>query len=147
MIHFKRRKYNYFYNFNVHFVTLNINKIYNIGYTMDIKNLEQIIKKFSKDRDWDQFHSPKNLSMALSVESSELLEIFQWLTEEESYNLSESKKQHSKEEIADIAIYLLRISMKLDIDLEEAIIEKMKKNEKKYPVEKFKGSAKKYNEK
>ena len=113
---------------------------------MNIKNLEQIIKKFSNDRDWDQFHSPKNLSMALSVESSELLEIFQWLTEEESYNLSTLKKQHSKEEIADIAIYLIRMCMKLDIDLEEAILEKMKKNEDKYPVEKVKGFAKKYTE-
>jgi NTP pyrophosphatase (non-canonical NTP hydrolase) len=105
-----------------------------------------MIKKFSQDRDWEQFHSPKNLSMALSVEASELLEIFQWLTEDQSYNLNDSKKQHAKEEVADIAIYLLRICMKLDINLEEAIIEKMKKNEEKYPVEKAKGSAKKYTE-
>lgn len=105
-----------------------------------------MIQKFSQDRDWEQFHSPKNLSMALSVEASELLEIFQWLTEEQSYNLNDSKKQHAKEEVADIAIYLLRICMKLNINLEEAIIEKMKKNEEKYPVEKAKGSAKKYTE-
>jgi NTP pyrophosphatase (non-canonical NTP hydrolase) len=113
---------------------------------MNIKTIEQMIKKFSQDRDWEQFHSPKNLSMALSVEASELLEIFQWLTEDQSYNLNDSKKQHAKEEVADIAIYLLRICMKLDINLEEAIIEKMKKNEEKYPVEKAKGSAKKYTE-
>lgn len=113
---------------------------------MEIKKIKEIIKKFSEDRDWEQFHSPKNLSMALSVEASELLEIFQWLTEEESYKLSDSKKQHTKEEVADIAIYLLRICMKLDINLEEAILEKMKKNEEKYPVEKAKGSAKKYTE-
>ena len=113
---------------------------------MNIKTIEQMIQKFSQDRDWEQFHSPKNLSMALSVESSELVEIFQWLTEEQSYNLNDSKKQHAKEEVADIAIYLLRICMKLDINLEEAIIEKMKKNEEKYPVEKAKGSAKKYTE-
>lgn len=113
---------------------------------MEIKKIKEIIKKFSEDRDWEQFHSPKNLSMALSVEASELLEIFQWLTEEESYKLSDSKKQHTKEEVADIAIYLLRICMKLDINLEEAILEKMKKNEEKYPVEKVKGFAKKYTE-
>jgi NTP pyrophosphatase (non-canonical NTP hydrolase) len=113
---------------------------------MNIKTIEQMIKKFSQDRDWEQFHTPKNLSMALSVEASELLEIFQWLTEDQSYNLNDSKKQHAKEEVADIAIYLLRICMKLDINLEEAIIEKMKKNEEKYPVEKAKGSAKKYTE-
>jgi dCTP diphosphatase len=113
---------------------------------MDIKKIEKVLKQFSEERDWEQFHSPKNLSMALSVETSELVEIFQWLTEEQSYTLSDSKKQHTKEEVADIAIYLLRICMKLDIDLEEAIFEKMKKNEEKYPVEKVKGSAKKYTE-
>ena len=74
---------------------------------MNIKTIEQMIQKFSQDRDWEQFHSPKNLSMALSVESSELVEIFQWLTEEQSNNLDDSKKQHAKEEVADIAIYLL----------------------------------------
>ncbi|MFW3338154.1 nucleotide pyrophosphohydrolase [Aliarcobacter butzleri] len=114
--------------------------------SMDIKKIEKVLKQFSQERDWEQFHSPKNLSMALSVEASELVEIFQWLTEEQSYTLSDSKKQHTKEEVADIAIYLLRICMKLDIDLEEAILEKMKKNEEKYPVEKVKGSAKKYTE-
>lgn len=113
---------------------------------MKLKKIEKIIKKFSKERDWEQFHSPKNLSMALSVEASELVEIFQWLTEEQSYNLSNSKKEHTEEEIADIAIYLLRICMKLNINLEDAIVKKMKKNEKKYPVEKVKGSAKKYTE-
>ncbi len=113
---------------------------------MNIEKIKSILKQFSEERDWEQFHSPKNLSMALSVESSELLEIFQWLTEEESSNLADDKKQHAKEEIADIAIYLLRICTKLDIDLEEAILEKMKKNELKYPVKKAKGSAKKYTE-
>lgn len=113
---------------------------------MEINKIKDILNKFSKERDWDQFHSPKNLTMALSVEVSELLEIFQWLTEEQSYNLNDSKKQHAKEEVADIAIYLLRICIKLNINLEEAIIEKMKKNEEQYPVEKAKGSSKKYTE-
>lgn len=113
---------------------------------MNLERINIILDEFAKKREWDQFHSPKNLSMALSVESSELVEIFQWLTEEESYNLNDSRKYHAEEEVADIAIYLLRICTKLDINLEEAILKKMKKNEKKYPVEKAKGSAKKYTE-
>lgn len=113
---------------------------------MNLEKLNLILKKFSEERDWEQFHSPKNLSMALSVEVSELVEVFQWLTEEQSKNLTDKQKEKSEEEIADIAIYLLRICMKLDIDLEKAILNKMKKNEKRYPVEKVKGYAKKYTE-
>ncbi|RXJ91201.1 nucleotide pyrophosphohydrolase [Arcobacter sp. CECT 8983] len=101
---------------------------------MNMEKIETIIKEFSTKRDWEKFHNPKNLSMALSVEASELVEIFQWLDLEQSQNLSSDKKEHAKEEIADIAVYLIRICMKLDINLEEAIIEKMKKNEKKYPL-------------
>lgn len=113
---------------------------------MDLENIEKAIKEFSDIRDWNKFHSPKNLSMALSIESSELMEIFQWLSEEESYNLENSKINQVEEEIADVAIYLLKICMVLKIDLEKSIIEKIKKNEKKYPCEKFKGSKRKYNE-
>ena len=101
---------------------------------MDMKKIQTIINEFSTKRDWEKFHNPKNLSMALSVEASELVEIFQWLDLEQSQNLPEDKKTHAKEEIADIAVYLIRMCMKLDINLEEAIIEKMKKNEKKYPL-------------
>ncbi len=101
---------------------------------MDIENLKKIILKFSNDRNWDKHHNPKNLTMALNVEASELLEIFQWLNIEESQNLSDEKREHAKQEVADIAIYLIRLCIKLDIDLEEAIIEKMKLNEKKYPL-------------
>ncbi|WP_044416517.1 nucleotide pyrophosphohydrolase [Halarcobacter anaerophilus] len=101
---------------------------------MDIKKIEQIIKDFSANRDWDKFHNPKNLAMALSVETSELVEIFQWLDFEQAANLSEDKKEHLKQEIADIAVYLLRICMHYNINLEEAIINKMKLNEKKYPL-------------
>ena len=101
---------------------------------MDMKKIQTIIKEFSTNRDWEKFHNPKNLSMALSVEASELLEIFQWLNLEQSEKLPKDKKEHAKEEIADIAVYLIRLCMKLDIDLEEAIVEKMKKNEKKYPL-------------
>ena len=115
-----------------------------INYTL----LENKIFKFSDDRDWDQFHSIKNLSMALSVESSELTEIFQWMTEAESNSVADDdvKFPKVKDEIADILIYLIRISSKLNINLEEAVINKMEKNIAKYPVEKFKGSSKKYNE-
>lgn len=101
---------------------------------MDIQNIQNIIRKFSQDRDWDKFHNPKNLAMALSVETSELVEIFQWLNEEQSMSLEGAKKEHLKEEIADISVYMLRICMAYDIDLEEAIISKMKKNELKYPL-------------
>lgn len=111
---------------------------------MNIDNIKSILQKFSDERDWDQFHSPKNLVMALTGEVGELNEIFQWLSESESLNLPESIKTHTAEEIADIAIYLIRICMKLDINLEEAILSKMKKNEIKYPVEKSRGSSKKY---
>ena len=113
---------------------------------MDIEKIEKIINKFSEDRDWDKYHSPKNLVMALSGEVGELNEIIQWLNENESYNLSDNNKQYVKDEVADIAIYLLKICMKLDINLEDAIIEKMQKNIEKYPVEKIKGKFKKYTE-
>ncbi len=101
---------------------------------MDMEKIQAIIKNFSEQRDWERFHNPKNLSMALSVEASELLEIFQWLDLEQSENLDEKKREHAKQEIADIAVYLIRMCMHLNIDLEEAIIEKMKMNERKYPL-------------
>jgi NTP pyrophosphatase (non-canonical NTP hydrolase) len=101
---------------------------------MDMERIKEIILEFSKQRDWDKFHNPKNLAMALSVETSELVEIFQWLNEEQSLNLDKSKEEHLKEEIADVAVYLLRICYSYNINLEEAIISKMKKNEIKYPL-------------
>ncbi|RXJ67930.1 nucleotide pyrophosphohydrolase [Halarcobacter ebronensis] len=101
---------------------------------MDMKKIESLINKFSTQRDWEKFHNPKNLAMALSVEASELVEIFQWLDFEQAANLQGEKKEHAKQEIADIAVYLIRICMHYNIDLEEAIVEKMKLNEKKYPL-------------
>ena len=114
---------------------------------MEIDKLTKVINKFSEERDWDQFHSVKNLAMALSVESSELLEIFQWLTEEQSNAISSDSKKMEKinDEVADIFIYLLRIISKTDINL-EAVINKMKKNALKYPLELAKGNSKKYDE-
>ncbi|MBY0415631.1 MAG: nucleotide pyrophosphohydrolase [Bdellovibrionales bacterium] len=106
------------------------------------------LKVFADERDWDQFHSVKNLSMALNVEASELLEIFQWLTEEQSNNAKNDQKLKRKasEEVADIFIYLMRVVSKLEINLDEAIQSKLKKNAEKYPVNLAKGNAKKYNE-
>ena len=111
---------------------------------MDYKKLKKEIKDFVDERDWEQFHNPKNLSMALSVEASELLEIFQWQKAEEYKNASEEQKEMIKGEIADIFYYLIRISDKLDINIEEALIKKMQKNRKKYPKDLVKGKAVKY---
>lgn len=116
--------------------------------TLDLEKLNQMITKFSEDRDWDQFHSVKNLSMALSVEASELAEIFQWMTEDQSNKIKNNPEVMIKieDEVADIFIYLMRVMKKTNIDLESAVINKMKKNEAKYPVELSKGLSKKYNE-
>lgn len=113
---------------------------------MNIELIQEIIQKFSDDRGWNKYHSPKNLTMALSGETGELVEIFQWLTEEESFKLDDKQKINAQDEIADIAIYLLKLSKSLDINLEDAILEKMKKNEKKYPIELVKNHFKKYTE-
>lgn len=111
-----------------------------------LESIKLKLRKFAEDRDWDQFHSPKNLSMALIAEAAELVEHFQWLTEEQSQNLPEGKLSEVEEELADILIYLVRISDKLDIDLMAATSNKMELNEQKYPSEKVKGSSKKYTE-
>ena len=114
---------------------------------MDIDKIKKKLKKFAQERDWEQFHSPKNLAMALSGEVGELSEIFQWLSDKESKreNISEIDLKRAREEIADILLYIIRLSDKLDIDLEEAIIDKLKINSEKYPVELSKGNATKYN--
>tara|TARA_B110000305_G_C19239645_1_gene539250 strand:- start:545 stop:901 length:357 start_codon:yes stop_codon:yes gene_type:complete len=102
------------------------------------------LRKFSKDRDWEQFHSPKNLSMALSVEVSELLEHFQWISESESYRLGDSKKLEVSFEMADTLLYLIRLADVLGIDLIEASLHKISLNQEKYPIALSKGSNKKY---
>ena len=108
---------------------------------MNYKKVKSEIRKFVDERDWEQFHTPKNLSMALSVEASELLEIFQWQKADEYKNANKKQKEMIKDEIADIFYYLVRISDKLDIDIEKAFIKKMKKNRKKYPKRLVKGKA------
>ncbi len=111
-----------------------------------MKELKYNLRQFAEARDWDQFHSPKNLAMALSVEASEIVETFQWLTEKESYNLPNDKLEHIKNEIGDVLIYLVRLSDKLGIDPLEAAREKNEINKGRYPAQKAKGSAKKYTE-
>jgi len=108
--------------------------------------LKQRLREFAAEREWDQFHSPKNLSMALSVETAELLEHFQWLTEEQSGQLAAEKRLAVSHELADIFVYLVRLADKLDIDLLAAVDEKLALNAEKYPADKVKGSPKKYNE-
>jgi len=114
---------------------------------MNIAAIQQALREFAGERDWDQFHSPKNLAIALAVEAAELLERFQWLKEDESRRLSEKPEDYRavREEIADVLIYLLRLADQMGIDLEEAVHDKMRKNAEKYPVELAKGSAVKYN--
>ena len=112
---------------------------------MDIENIKNKLKDFSKERNWDKYHTPKNLAMALSVEASELVEIFQWLNDKESDNLNSEDLQSVKEEISDILIYLIRIADKLEINIEESLIEKLKINEQKYPIDLSKNNAVKYN--
>lgn len=109
-----------------------------------IAQLTDDIRKFADERDWDQFHSPKNLSMALAVEASEIMEIFQWLTEDQSANLPAEKLAELADEIGDVAIYLIRLSDKLGIDLLAATAAKFAVNKQKYPADKVRGSAKKY---
>ena len=112
--------------------------------TIDLQKINILIDKFIDDRDWNKFHSPKNLAMALIVECGELVEIFQWLNEKDSDDFE--LKQKIQEEVADIFIYLLRIVKKFNIDIESATIAKIYKNSLKYPIEKSKGNSKKYNE-
>ena len=113
---------------------------------MDIKEIQKNLAKFAEERDWDQFHSPKNLAMALTSEVGELNELFQWLTEEQSSMKDDiGKIEEIRKEIADIFIYLLRLADKLDIDIEEAVREKIEINGKKYPIDLAKGNATKYN--
>jgi dCTP diphosphatase len=112
----------------------------------ELNTLRDELRTFAAEREWDQFHSPKNLAMALSVEASELLEHFQWKSETESAQLTADERQAVAHEAADVLLYLIRIADKLGIDLIDAAKEKMVLNAKKYPVEKARGSSKKYDE-
>ena len=111
-----------------------------------VTQLRDALRKFAEERDWDQYHSPKNLASALSVEAAELLERFQWLTEDQSRKLPPEELQKVREEMADVLNYLVRLADKLDVNLLEAAREKIELNAQKYPVDKARGSAKKYSE-
>jgi len=110
----------------------------------DLDSLTQRLREFADARDWEQFHSPKNLTMALSVEVAEIVEHFQWLTEEQSNNLPEQTLDKVETELADTLLYLVRLADKLDIDLLDSARRKIEINEQKYPVEKARGNARKY---
>ena len=112
----------------------------------DLLMLRDKLRAFAEARDWNQFHSPKNLSMALMVEVAELMEHFQWLTEAQSGDLAVEKKAVVAEELADILLYLVRLSDKLEVNLLEAALHKLEKNAVKYPAELVRGSAKKYSD-
>lgn len=100
---------------------------------MDLDELRRDVRQFAKDRDWERYHTPKNLCMAMSVEMAELVEHFQWLTPEESLNLSDEKKGEVAYEMADVMLYMIQLSEVMNVDLEKAIREKMVLNAVKYP--------------
>ncbi|MCK4994267.1 MAG: nucleotide pyrophosphohydrolase [Candidatus Omnitrophica bacterium] len=112
----------------------------------DIKEITEKIKKFRDDRDWLQFHDPKNMAVSIMLEASELLEHFQWKTKAEAEEYIKNNCESVQEEIADIAMYLFELADNLGVDLLDAMDKKLKKNEEKYPVGKAKGSHKKYNQ-
>jgi len=112
----------------------------------DISALQARLCEFAQLRDWEQFHSPKNLAAALVVEAGELLEHFQWLTEEQSRTLSPEKLGQAGEELADVLLYALQLADKLGVDLLEAAWKKLEINEEKYPVERARGRSTKYTE-
>jgi NTP pyrophosphatase (non-canonical NTP hydrolase) len=114
---------------------------------VDLPEIQQELREFAAERHWEPFHTPKNLAMALAVESAELMEHFQWLTPEQSLTVDADAdlRQAVAEEVADVAIYLIRLADRLGIDLETAIRDKMQRNAEKYPVHLARGNAVKYN--
>jgi dCTP diphosphatase len=109
-----------------------------------LHELKQRMATFVRERDWEQFHSPKNLSMSISIEAAELMEHFQWLTVEQSEQLDPQALQEIGEELADIVLYSLSMANHLQIDLSETVLAKMSKNERKYPQDQVRGKAHKY---
>jgi dCTP diphosphatase len=111
-----------------------------------LNDLTDELRRFAAERDWDRFHSPKNLAAALSVEAGEVLEHFQWLSEQEAAEISPEKRGQIELELADVMLYLLRLADRLGVDLEAAARRKIQINRQKYPAEKARGSHKKYTE-
>jgi dCTP diphosphatase len=114
--------------------------------TTELGELQQLLRQFAAEREWERFHSPKNLAMAIAGEAGELLEHFQWLTEAESYNLDSPAKEAVCEELADVFLYLIRLADRLSVDLPSVARDKIKKNAAKYPIEKARGNSRKYTE-
>jgi NTP pyrophosphatase (non-canonical NTP hydrolase) len=112
--------------------------------TDPLRDLRDELRTFAAARDWDQFHSPRNLATALAVEAAELLEPFQWLTEEQSRSLPPETRAAVEEELADVLLYLVRLADQLDVDLAAAARAKIVRNGEKYPVDKSRGSSRKY---
>lgn len=108
--------------------------------------LRDKLRAFTREREWDRYHTPKNLAMALIVEAAELAEHFQWLTAEESQSPQDGRREKIRDELADVLIYLVELADTLDVDLAAAARDKIGKNALKYPVEKARGNAKKYDE-
>lgn len=115
---------------------------------MNLTGLNEAVAQFAREREWDQFHSPKNLAMALTNEVGELIEIFQWLTEDQSREVGNDPKtaQAVRDELADVQIYLSRLAFVLGVDMNEAVTNKLVKNAQKYPADKVRGTNKKYTE-
>jgi NTP pyrophosphatase (non-canonical NTP hydrolase) len=111
-----------------------------------LRELRDALRDFAAERDWDQFHSPRNLATALAVEAAELLEPFQWLDEAQARDLAPATRAAVEEEMADVLLYLVRLADKLDVDLERAARSKILRNAEKYPVERARGSSRKYDE-
>lgn len=116
--------------------------------SLDLNKIQEYSQKFVEAREWDQYHTPKNLATGLAIEAAELMEIFQWLTDKQSFKFLEDpeKLEQISDELADVFHYLIRISTVLKIDLNQAFWNKMKKNEEKYPVALSKGKTEKYTE-
>jgi len=112
----------------------------------DVQELQTALRRFAEERDWGQFHTPKNLAASLSIEAAEVLEHFQWLTDEQSQNLSPEQRDKVALEIADVLLYLLQLADKLQIDPVAAAKNKLALNAEKYPVGKARGSSRKYTE-
>lgn len=115
---------------------------------INVSALSVALAGFARERDWDQFHSPKNLVMALSAEVGELTEVFQWLSEDASKNVGDDSltTEAVRDELADVAMYLVRLASVLGVDLNDAVTQKLKKNSEKYPVSKARGNHKKYDQ-
>jgi dCTP diphosphatase len=112
----------------------------------ELFKLREALRRFASDRNWDQFHSPKNLAIALIVEAGELLEHFQWLKDADSLTLPPAIRSRVEEEVADVFLYLVRLADKLDVDLVQVARAKLEVNASRYPAEKARGSSKKYTE-